>query len=218
MADDPDDLVEGVEGVAPNPEPPQPDEPPLAGEPGEGFTPSTPDQAEAGQGEAGVQLTALARDAIAEQAAMGLLPSEIARHHQLPVDRISRLLRRPSMKELVDRKRQHLLEAGGRVMFRFLLHADTLAQAQLECAFSPGPDQFKARTWILERIVPNRSVQQQQVDVNLAVHHEVLVGIKSALEKSSKLLDVKPSKATEGIKLIEGKDALPPLEPTTDPT
>ena len=155
-------------------------------------------------------LTNLAKDAIAEQAAMGMGPSELARLHQRDPGQISQLLRTTWMQERIAAKKEHILSANSRVMFRFLLHADTLAQQQLDCALTPNPDQYRARTWILERIVPQRSVSQQQVDVNLNVNHEIMLGLKDALVETAKVLDLRPT--TPSITLLDGKSAMPQVD------
>src|SRR3990172_10407786 len=95
-------------------------------------------------------------------------------------------------------------------MFRFVFHADTLAQQQLDCALTPNPDQYRARTWILERIVPQRSVSQSQVDVNLNVNHEIMLGLKDALVETAKVLDLRPT--TPSITLLDGKSAMPQVD------
>jgi len=155
-------------------------------------------------------LTNLAKDTIAEQAAMGMGPSELARLHQRDPAQISALLRTTWMQERIAAKKEHILSANSRVMFRFLLHADSLAQAQLDCALTPNPDQYRARTWILERIVPQRSVSQSQVDVSLNINHEIMLGLKDALVETAKVLDLRP--ATPSITLLDGKSAMPRVD------
>lgn len=153
-------------------------------------------------------ITERCKDQLAEQYLLGMPISEMAHLHGFDPKRVSQLFRSDEMKERVSLKRAHLLEGNNKVMFKFLLHADTLAQAQVDCALTAGPDQYKARTWILERIAPARSTSQSQVDVNVNVNHEVMVGLRDALTETAKVLELRPT--IGGIALLDGKSAMPP--------
>lgn len=153
-------------------------------------------------------ITERCKDQLAEQHLLGMPISEMAHLHGFDPKRVSYLFRSDEMKARIDAKRAHLLDGTNKVMFKFLLHAETLAQAQVDCALTDGPDQYKARTWILERIAPARSTSHSQMDVNVNVNHEVMVGLRDALTETAKVLELRPT--TSGISLLDGKSAMPP--------
>ena len=155
-------------------------------------------------------LTALARDTIATQLVSGLTYSEIARLHNLTPEQVKSLAGTANMQTAIEERREHMMAAGSRLMFKWLLHADRLADDQLTCALTPGPDQYRARTWILEKVSPTRHVSQSEVTVNHNVHHEVMVGLKDALVETAKVLEIRPDQS--GIALLEGKSAMPPVD------
>lgn len=156
-------------------------------------------------------LTESTRDTIAEQSLMGMPPSEIATLHGQPVARISALLRTDDLKKRMADKRAHLLEGASRVMFKFLLHAEQLAQDQVDDARNrENRNHYAARTWILERVAPARSTSHSTVDVNHHVHHEVLVGLKQALDDTNLVLAGRPNGS--GVVLLDGHSAMPPAD------
>jgi hypothetical protein len=138
-------------------------------------------------------------------------PSEIAALHNQSVARISALLRSDDLKKRIADKRAHLLEGASRVMFKFLLHAEELAEAQVTDALDrSNRNHYAARTWILERVAPARSTSHSTVDVNHHVHHEVLVGLKQALDDTNVVLQQRPN--GNGMVLLDGRSAMPPTE------
>ena len=153
-------------------------------------------------------ITEKSKDQMAQQHVLGMPISEIANLHGFEARRVSALFRTQEMQDRVEAKRVHLMDGANKVMFKFLLHAEGLAQAQVDCALSPGPDQYRARTWILERIAPARSTSQANLDVNVSVNHEVMVGLRDALKETAKVLELRPT--TEGISLLDGRSAMPP--------
>lgn len=153
-------------------------------------------------------ITERTRDQLAHQYALGVPISEMAELHGLEARKLSALFRSDEMKALVQAKQTELVAGANKVMFKFLLHAEQLAQAQVDCALQPGPDQYKARTWILERIAPARSTSQSSLDVNVNVNAEVMHGLTLALKETAKVLEVRPT--TDGIALLDGKAAMPP--------
>lgn len=172
--------------------------------------PGSPDATPSASGTVGPRrlYTERCRQQLAEQYLLGMPITEMAAVHGEDPKRISKLFRTKEMQSMIEQRRGELLQAGAQVMFKFLLHADTLAQQQLDCALSQGPDQYKARTWILERIAPARSTSQSSVDVNVNVHAEVMGQLAMALQETAKVLNVTPS--TGGIALLDGKNAMPP--------
>lgn len=174
--------------------------PPAGGEPP--LTPNAPTRR---------RLPNTTKDTIAQQLVMGAPYSEIAALHHLDLTYVHQMVRSDDMKDRVAARRQQLMDASSRVMFKFLLHADRLAEDQVNCALVPGPDQYKARTWILDRVAPARSVSQQQVDVNIHASHEVMVGLRDTLREVNQALG-KPKSGLSDVRLLDGKTALPPVD------
>lgn len=157
------------------------------------------------------------KELVARQVAQGLTTAEVATANGLTPTRARSIIQHPETKQLIEQQRTRLLDAGSRAMMRFLMNADTLADMQLQVALDPGdPNSYKARTWILDRIIPQRTNQGGEVHVNLAINQEVMVGIKEALDSSSKVLDSTPM---GHVKLVPGKEALPSIntDMSTDP-
>ena len=157
------------------------------------------------------------KELVARQVAQGLTTAEVATANRITPKRARSIIQHPEVQDLIDQQRTRLLDAGSRAMMRFLMNADTLADAQLACALDPGdPNSYKARTWILDRIIPQRSNQGGEVQVNLAINQEVMVGIREALDTSAKVLD----QPMGHVKLVPGKEALPSIDtemPDQDP-
>jgi hypothetical protein len=156
------------------------------------------------------------REVIANQLVTGTPHSEIASLHNCDVADISKLARSRDMKDRVERRRTQLLESSSKIMFKWLLHADRLADDQLKCALSSGPDQYRARTWILDRVSPSRSVNQQQVEINHNINHEVMVGINEAIREVNKAIPTEALPEMSEGTLLDGSTALPPLDYAMD--
>jgi anion-transporting ArsA/GET3 family ATPase len=146
---------------------------------------------------------------IAQQAAAGHSTIELARQHEYTYEGMRKLLATEEMSELVAQEREQFAAAGTRAMFRFLMHADALVDAQLADALDRNnSNHYRARTWILERIAPTPKEQAgRELNVNLAINQEVAVGLTSALEGIREVSDQPRGTVT----LIEGKKALPKL-------
>ena len=149
---------------------------------------------------------------IAQQAAVGHSIAELARTHDYTYEGMRRLLSDPDMVEAIRQERETFAAAGVRAMFRFLMHADALVDAQIADALDRNnPNHYKARTWILERVAPApRDREGRELNVNLAINQEVAVGLTAALEG---IREVTTQPMGE-VRLIEGKKALPKLTGT----
>ena len=154
------------------------------------------------------------KDLIAQQAALGTGTSDLAEQHSYSPSGIRALLSTDDMKERVKAAQDRLLGEGQQAMYMFLLHAKELAAAQLGEALDPSsPNSFKARTWLLEQIMPQRKGSgSQDVNVHLDIHQDVIVGLTHAAREVSAVLSMKH----EGHPVIlPGKAALPGLSGTT---
>ena len=149
-------------------------------------------------------------ETIADQVLLGAGTGELAEALGYSPGGMRRLIQSPAIQDRLGKRRQHLLEAGARQFFRFLMNADRLAQDQLRDALDPGSkDNYKARTWILERIMPQRQQQSGEVNVALAINNEVMVQLGEALKATSSSL---AGAHTGTPVLLEGKKALPPVD------
>jgi hypothetical protein len=150
---------------------------------------------------------------VAQQAAAGQSTMELARLHNYTYEGMRNLLGTPEMVEMVRQERETFAAAGVRAMFRFLMHADALVDAQIADALDRNnPNHYKARTWILERVAPApRERAERELNVNLAISQEVAVGLTSALEG---IREVQSQSTMGEVRLIEGKKALPRLTGT----
>jgi hypothetical protein len=146
---------------------------------------------------------------VAQQAATGVSTAELARTHEYSYEGMRRLLATEEMQELVRQEQEQFAAAGTRAMFRYLMHADALVEAQIADALDRNnPNHYRARTYILDRITPNPKEQGgRELNVNLAINQEVAVGLTSALEGIREVSD----QPRGTVRLIEGKDALPKL-------
>jgi hypothetical protein len=153
-----------------------------------------------------------AKKTVAHQVVMGMAYSEIASLHNADPQQINAMVRTDEMRDLIAEQRTRLLDSGSRIMFKFMMHADRLAEDQVNDALGSGPNHYKARTWILERVAPARSVSQQQVEVNHHITHEVMVGLGDALKEVNKAVAGRTGTGTGGIALLDGKSALPPAD------
>lgn len=155
-----------------------------------------------------------ARKTIAHQIVMGMSYSEIAALHKLDPSQVHNMARAQDMQQLIQEQRTYLMESSSRIMFKFLMHADQLADDQIADASNRGsPNNYKARTWILDRVSPQRHVSQQQVDINHNITHEVMLGLADAIKEVGQVLPgSKGNGKTDGIALLDGKTALPPVD------
>jgi hypothetical protein len=146
---------------------------------------------------------------VAQQAATGQSTAELARAHEYSYEGMRRLLATDEMVELVRQEREQFAAAGTRAMFRFLMHADQLVDAQIADALDRNnPNHYRARVWILERVAPAaRENSGRELNVNLAINQEVAVGLTNALEGIREVTEQPRGTVT----LIEGKKALPKL-------
>lgn len=119
---------------------------------------------------------------IAGELAAGHSVVEIAERHGYSPRGMARLCRTKEVQGLVEAEQARLLQASDRIMFRFLLHADALAQGMVEDATNPSsPRQMDARKYILDRILPSRSTSQGGVNVNLAITKELVKDLSEAM-------------------------------------
>jgi hypothetical protein len=155
------------------------------------------------------------KDLIANQAAGGITTRELADLHEYSYEGMRRLLATDDMQARIAEQRTSLMQAGSRAMFRMLLYSDELMAAQVNDALGAGPNQYKARTWILERIIPQRTSSSTDVNVNVAIQQEVFGGLTEALRELRTVNiggnDVLP----EAPRLVDGADALPSLDTAT---
>ena len=184
--------------------------PPSPAEPAE-FSPRTP-EVHPGPGRLSSRhWTSIAKDTITHQTIGGMVPSEIARFHSVDVADIHRLLNTKDMKDRLAGRRAELMEASTRIMFKWMLHADRLADDQVKDALDPSsPNQYKARTYILDQVSPKRTISQQQVDVHHHATYEIMLGLKDVLTEIRSAVPNDPSNG--GFKLLDGKTALPPVD------
>lgn len=147
---------------------------------------------------------------IAQQAAAGLSCAELARAHEYTYEGMRELLATPDLQQAVEREREVFVAAGTRAMFRFLMHLDQLVDAQLADAMDRNnPNNYKARTWILERVLPQQKDRSPaELNVNLGITQEVAIGLSTAIENINRVNETMPMGQ---VRLIAGKDALPKL-------
>lgn len=146
---------------------------------------------------------------IAQQAAAGHSTIELARQHEYTYEGMRRLLSTDEMAERIRQEQEQFAAAGTRAMFRFLMHADQLVDAQIQDALDRNnPNHYRARTWILERVAPTpRERSARELNVNLAINQEVAIGLTQALDGIREVSEQPRGTVT----LIEGKKALPKL-------
>ena len=150
------------------------------------------------------------KDTVADHVLMGTGVGELARQLGYTPAGLRNLINSEDVQQRIASRRARLMEAGSRAYFRFLMNADRLAQDQLTEALDPGShNQYRARTWILECIMPKRTASQADVNVSLAINHEVVVGLRDALTATAKVLDAEHIGYPV---LLEGKKALPPID------
>jgi hypothetical protein len=160
--------------------------------------------------------TAELKRLVAWELAAGHSISELAERHSYTPRGMSKLCRSPEVQKLVEEEQARVMAAGERTLFKFMLHADALAQGMVDDALNASsPRQMEARKYILDRIVPTRSTQQAGVNLNLQITREVVRELGEAMkglkDRPLRSLDIESTPH-----LIAGKEAFADEETITD--
>jgi hypothetical protein len=154
-------------------------------------------------------LTPQLRDTLADQAILGMGSAELAELHQVDVAKMRRWLSADSVRQRVEERRERLLAMASRAHFRFLMVADDLARAQVNEALDPSsPNQYKARTYILDRVLPTRHAVGGEQTINVQINNQVLGELAAAVQGAN---SARLGGTSGSPMLIAGKDALPPI-------
>jgi anion-transporting ArsA/GET3 family ATPase len=154
-------------------------------------------------------LTKELRETIADQVFLGMSTLEIARLHTLDPSYVRRQLATAVVKRRVNQRREQVMAQAGRAYFRFLMVADQLAEAQVREALDPtSPNQYRARVYILDQVLPKRSITAGETTTNIQVNTQVLTELRDAVQGAQRARELEVHGAPS---LIPGKQALPPI-------
>lgn len=159
-------------------------------------------------------ITQQLREVIAQQHFMGFGTAEIASLHQLEPTRVRSILASDKVKRIIAERKAATMAAASRSFTRFLMVADQLAEAQVRDALDPNsPNNYKARVYILDKVMPQRSAIAGDTNVNIQMNAAVVTQLSEAVEAARV---AREAGANGSPVLVAGKKALPPIDIEAD--
>ena len=147
---------------------------------------------------------------IADQLLQGYGITELAEQYGYSYEGMRRLARSEEVAELMKDRQAKVADAGGQAMFTFLLNARVLSEMHLRTALDGmHPDSYRARSWILDRIIPKRDAPSSgDLAVQVNINSEVINGLTTAL----RVVGTAMGTSTGTPVMVEGKNALPSID------
>lgn len=149
------------------------------------------------------------KETLAGQLVNGLTSTELAELHGVEVQKMRKWLASEGVQERATEKRERVIAKAAQAHMRFLMVADQLAKDQVQEALDPSsPNQYKARTYILDRVLPQRTTSTGEHSINIQINNGVIRDLAAAVEGASR---ARLGSVSGAPSLIAGKDALPPI-------